>query len=312
MSGSHVVVAIYEDNDLLQVEELMQLCLEGENLGRIDHPRRIFAITAKISDKVIGYMVGWTNKMHPYCTYLSIVIHPAYHGLGTETMLLLEIEKLEVKYPLQSSIWETAQFLNMTYKSNGFKEVRRTYMPELDPNDVMPWLEKETPRIEESQDIIMKSLDEVWQTPELMNELIIIVRQVYEETHLVNPMGIHDDASWMNFLLADDLIAEASYIAYDSSDNTIIGYAFLHQSEQPEYVELGWRGCKESKEMGNICGIGNLMKQLTACQIAYAYHQGYTLKAEIDSTDQYQMEILAAFPFKPAPTWITYQKQGTN
>ena len=307
MSGFHVVVANYEDNDLLQVEELMKLCLEGENLGRIDHPRRIFAFTAKRIDKVIGYVVGWTNKMHPYCTYISIIIHPAYQWLSVETLLLHEVEKLDITYPLQASIWETAQYLNMTYKNNGFKEVRRTYMPELDPDDVMPWLEKVTPHLEDGQDVIFKSLYEVGRIPEVMKELIILVRKVYEDTHLVNPLGIHDDESWMHFLLADDLIIEASYIAMDRSNNTILGYALLHHSEQPGYVELGWRGCKEGK-----VNLGNLMKQLTANQITYAHARNYTLKAEIDSTDHYQLEMLAAFPFKPAPTWITYQKQNAN
>ncbi len=56
---------------------------------------------------------------------------------GVEEKLLGKIESLEtIDLPLQTSIWETSVNIKELYDKNGFKEIRRTYMPTLQVYDL--------------------------------------------------------------------------------------------------------------------------------------------------------------------------------
>ncbi|NMH74333.1 hypothetical protein HF078_14675 [Bacillus sp. RO2] len=81
------------------------------------------------NEKLVGLITAWKSNFHPYCTYFAMVTEPRL-GYEIETVLIRSLMNYEaIKYPLQTSIWETSYRLKTFYEQSNFIEVRRTYMP---------------------------------------------------------------------------------------------------------------------------------------------------------------------------------------
>ncbi|OXL81737.1 hypothetical protein BCV73_00615 [Paenibacillus sp. SSG-1] len=260
----------------------------------------LFTYEAIVDGSIVGLVTAWHNKFHPYCTYLSTVVNPL-HQQQVETILLQHVESFEgIKFPLQTSIWETSLRLKDFYENKGFVEIRRTYTPKLKTSSIPIhdlnnfFISKDSPTV--------ISIKEILHDEKFKERLIILIRDNYQKTHKVNPLGIHDVDYWRNMVFAEDLILDASYVVLKR--NEVQAFALLHYSDAPNEVEFGWRGTTEDSDI-------HLILWLTAYQIDFARDHGYEyIAGEIDTTDPYSLEILKAFPFSPSPALITYQKQN--
>lgn len=288
----------YEVEQKEQLKHLLHVCSEDYALLNVVNSKQWeFAYTAYSEEDLVGFLVAWTSGIHPYCMYFRVLSHPLYHGLNIEKKMLSKVEEQKVNaLPLQTSIWDISVNLKGLYTSNGFKEIRRTYMPSLkmsDVGDYLPLMREET-RI--------KSLTEILSNQDVLKELALLVKRNYETMHVANPAKELEVEKWEEMILSDDLVSQGSFIYLDKSEKNIVAYSFLHESEKNNAVELGWCGADNTKNK-------ELVFQLIVHQINYAVrHDVQTIIGEFDTTDVYAMGVLKRFPFAPCPTWITYQK----
>lgn len=254
-------------------------------------PNCISSFAAYEKEEMVGFIIAWKSSFHPFCTYFDIIFNP--HYLGCIEELLAEMEQGEIDYPLQTGVKEGTS-LDLYYQENGFERIRKTYLPTINLS---------TLSIESINPNHVKSLDELSSDSKMVTNLVSLVKRIYEETHLVNPVAEFDLDKWKELIFAEDLILEGSYICLDKNGEEVLAYSFLHEGESDDTVELGWKGSRTKLEMENI----NL---LVGMQIEYAKRIGYQLlEGEFDTTDPYAMKVLHTFLFPKSPVWITYQKK---
>lgn len=294
-----MIIKKYETQEEEQLKALINLCSEdGDLLNIMSGTVLKFAYSAIFDNKLIGTAFAWTSTFHPNCTYFRILAHPFYSSFNVEEKLLSKvIEQTPEDLPLQTSLWETALKLNSVYKNNGFKEIRRTYMPSLK----LSVISKDISFDENKYQI--KTLDNTLMNGTITEQLILLVKKIYEETHEVNTVADIPVNKWRELTLSEDLIRGGSFVYLDKDEKNILAYSFLHQSDEKDSVELGWCGASTAEHI-------QLVPQLVLHQIEYAIqHDIQLMIGEFDTTDKYAIKVLGSFPFVPSPAWITYQKR---
>ncbi|MBF7153746.1 MULTISPECIES: GNAT family acetyltransferase [Bacillus] len=296
---NNLVIEKYNRSNELQVKQLINLYNEESCLFNLlrDNKTKCAYVAYYIKD-VVGVFFTWNSNSHPYCTYFRIYADPFYSELHIEQFLLNEIQKREnFKLPLQTSIWETSAHLKAFFEEHNFMEIRRTYMPILDVQKIMPI------RTTLHSNYHVQTLSNILSNNSFFEKLAHLVKMNYEDTHLANPFASYPLEIWKEKILADDILLNGSFVMIDE-ETEIIAYSFLHTSEKENTVELGWCGTHTTENVP-------LLKQLVFKQAMYANKHGYSfIQGEFDSTSIYAMEILKSFPFNPCATWITYQKEA--
>lgn len=296
---NNLVIEKYSRSNELQVKQLIDLYNEESYLFHLLRDSKTkCAYVAYYKKDVVGVFFTWSSNFHPYCTYFRIYTNPFYSELHIEQFLLNEISKREnFKLPLQTSIWETSAHLKAYYEQNNFIEIRRTYMPILDVQKIIP--------IETTlhSNYHVQTLSTILSNNNFFEKLAHLVKTNYEYTHLANPIASFSLETWQEMILADDVLLDGSFLIINE-EHQIMAYSFLHTSEKDNTVELGWCGT-------HIIDDFPLLKLLVFEQTMYANKNGYSfIQSEFDATSIYAMEILKSFPFNPCPTWITYQKKA--
>lgn len=295
-----IIIKGYDKSDEVQLKSLSDLSFEDEGiLNIVKNFKSKFAYSAFYENKLAGVIFGWVSIFHPYCTYFRILSNPFYGKYGVEEKLLTKVESLGIiDRPLQTSIWETAINLKNIYEENGFKEIRKTYMPTLQVADI-----KEEVQFSDENNHIIKTLAEISSNNDLMEKLMLVVKRNYEETHKANPVVNAELDEWKKLILANDTVINGSYVFLKAGGKEIIAYSFLHESDSENTYEFGWCGCSDKQYK-------RLIPQLILQHIRYSINQNVrAIVGEFDTTDIYAMEVLKTFPFAPCPTWITYQKK---
>ncbi|WHY27366.1 GNAT family acetyltransferase [Bacillus wiedmannii] len=295
---NNLIIEKYSRSNELKVKQLIDLYNEDSyvfNLLRDSKTK--CAYVAYYKKDVVGIFFTWDSNFHPYCTYFRIYTNPFYSGLPIEQYLLAEIQKREnFKLPLQTSIWETSAHLKSYYEEQNFMEIRRTYMPILDVQKIIPI----DTMIHSNYDV--QTFSNILSNNSFFEELAHLVKINYEDTHLANPVASYPLETWKAQILTDDVLLDGSFVMIDE-ENKIIAYSFLHTSEKDNTVELGWCGTHTTENL-------SLLKLLVFKQAMYASKHDYSfIQGEFDSTSIYAMDILKSFPFNPCATWITYQKE---
>ncbi|TCZ81120.1 hypothetical protein E0485_02260 [Paenibacillus albiflavus] len=269
------------------------------HLRGFSSPNQVCAFTTKLEGHMVGSAFGWKMKFHPYCTYISIAAAPGHDIEMSDSLLHMIQASPAIEYPLQTTIWESSTNLCHTLEKHNFNIVRRTNITNLDLSKIPPIDEVIHTYNLTSYTNGIRSLQEIKPDEELKAQLIHLARETYENTHTINPLGVHDLAVWDKLVFGEDTILEASYVVINNGE--VLAYALIHESEDSDQLELGWRGTKSISSV-------QLIQLLTSYQIHYAKQLGYKyVQAEIDDTDPYSMVMLDYFPFAPSPTLITYQ-----
>ncbi|KAA0748214.1 GNAT family acetyltransferase [Bacillus sp. AY1-10] len=299
LNEHNLVIEKYSKNNELQVKQLIDLYNEESYLFHLLRDNKTkCAYVAYYKKDVVGIFFTWGSNFHPYCTYFRIYTNPFYSELHIEQYLLDEIQKREnFKLPLQTAIWETSAHLKDYYEQNNFMEIRRTYMPILDVQKILPI------KATLHSNYRVQTLSTILSNNNFFEKLAHLVKTNYEYTHLANPVASFSLETWQEMILADNVLLDESLLIINE-EHQIKAYSFLHTSEKDNTVELGWCGTHTIDDL-------SLLKLLVFEQFMYANKHGYSfIQGEFDSTSIYAMEILKSFPFNPCPTWITYQKEA--
>lgn len=278
-------------------EQLLDLFSEEKYLLQLlKSTKQDCVYTAVYQEQIVGMMIAWTSGFHPHCTYFRILSHRSDQQKNVEKALLATLERDRTsKLPLQTSVWETASGLKLLYKKSGFMEIRKTYIPVLKIEDNRPL------EIAQHENEVIRTLTDISLDPYLMKKLTKLVKNIYEQTHLDNPVAKFSLEDWEQMIIADDVVMNGSLIYLDATETNVLAYSFLHHTEDNETFELGWCG-SESQHI-------DLIPWLVWSQIAYAAKHGVQfMTGEFDTTSEYARKVLHDIPFQPSEAWITYQK----
>lgn len=290
-----MTIRVRKDENRRQLHQFLKRVGQVDSLHILTSPNLKCICTAFYEEKLAGMVMSWQNDFHPFCRYFDMIIDPNYNGLHIEEKLLSKVEEgNKYEFPLQTSIWKTAVSLKDIYDQNGFEIIRETYMPTL--------------TVSKMEDVMMEertifTLGDILGNHLLMKKLTRIVKYTYEQMHLANPAAEIGVKKWEKMICADDTISDGSFVCLDTDGQEILAYAFLHDGESEDTLELGWFGAKGAQYKERILG-------LVERQITYAYNNHFSvIQGEFDTTDDYAMEVFKTFPFSPCTPWITYRKK---
>ncbi|MFF3102335.1 GNAT family acetyltransferase [Viridibacillus arvi] len=282
----------YTGNHLNEVIDLMEYSYEEPFVLHIVKQQKYeFVYLAYEEENLVGLIVTWKSKLHPNCLYFRVYSNPA-SSQNVELQLIQYVKQNEmVKLPLQTSLWETTKKLMELYEQLDMNIIRKTYMPKLDLDQHFQVLDQ--------SNYDLKSLKDIMDNQQLMEQLTALVKRNYEETHLANPVADLSLKEWQQ--LYDDAILEGSFLLCNPVNQNIIAYSFLHETEYETELEIGWSGVDQ---LGHL----PLLHVLAYNQITFAKRNGYAaLIGEFDTTSPYALEILKLFPYDTCPVWITFQ-----
>ncbi|MDA2322339.1 GNAT family acetyltransferase [Bacillus cereus group sp. Bc177] len=219
---NNFVIESYNRSNELKVKQLIDLYNEESYLFHLLRNNKTkCAYVAYCKKDVVGIFFTWGSNFHPFCTYFRIYTNPFYSELHIEQYLLSEIQKREnFKLPLQISIWETSAHLKNYYEQNNFMEIRRTYMPILDVQKIIPIVTTL------HSNYAVQSLSNILSNNSFFEKLTHLVKTNYEDTHLANPVTSFPLETWKEKILADDTLLDGSFVLIDE-DNEIIAYSFI-------------------------------------------------------------------------------------
>jgi GNAT superfamily N-acetyltransferase len=316
MAALDISIRPFEPNDASAIRALLQK-IWGEDEVALSYYRfgdgrvfnrmpAAFTMIAECCQQIVGVASAWKNSFHPNAYYFGIHVHPMYQRHGIGRALFREIEALNVhRLPMQTSLWEQSFRGIHLLRQEGFEEVRRTWMPTLSV-DSIDWneyrqleglLEKEGYRIIPLSEAVAKNCGP--------REVANLCADIYQATHAINPPAELSAEEWERIVFTD-LLAEGSVVAIQG--DKLVAVALLHRHNERSGLVFGWRGVATDHEPNHR----KLVLAMTLRQLEYAKQQGYEkIRAEIDSTDPWSMEMMGGFPFSAAPTWVTYSR-GTR
>lgn len=288
---------VYDKRNEREVQQFIDTCSDEAYLQHVlASPKLTCAYIAKIENKMVGAMIAWKNDFHPNCTYFRILIDSSDDQKIIAKKLLLQLENDSmISKPLQTSIWDTDEHLKGFFEMNDFIKIRKTYMPTLNTSKKIP-INRNNNHV-----YTLMTMADISTNEDLLYKMTRLVKDVYEQTHLDNPVAELSLVDWQKLMLADDLIMDRSFVYFDTNKRDIVAYSFLHASESKDTIELGW--C-DSKDKRHIKYIPQLVEQ----QIKYAYKNGFRyMVGEFDTTSGYAMKVYEDTPFPRCISWLTYQ-----
>lgn len=258
------------------------------------------------SGRLVGVGRLWTNRYHPYCRYFGLYVDPEHRrqGIGAGLLRHLLASSSADSVPVQTSVWETNVSGTRFLTTCGFREVRRTWEPQLlldalSPAVLSKWIDAAA-----ASGYMLLPIREAARTRAEWARLGALCRDIYTASHTVNPPAALRDTEWLDLAMDDDVIDDGSFVAVRAG--TFVGVALLHREPGEGNATFGL--CGVPAELGRQAH-EILVKALTARQIEAARHLGIrSMCAELDSTDPAAMTRLATVPFSPAPAWLTFRR----
>lgn len=268
-----------------------------------DSPRFFRTVVSEEGGRPVGFGSAWTNPFHPHALYVSVNVHPAFRGRGFGTHLLEALTSLNTRrLPLQGCLWETSGDGVRFLKRNGFVEIRRTWNPILHVADV------DIDALHRFEDCCTQhgytivSLASLAQSIDHEAKMAALLAEVYTRTHCSNPPRRMEIQGWVDLLRSDPPTQEATFLALQGTQ--CVGMSAAYR-EDPDRLALAWAGVTEE----HLQHEREMVLALTLHQVSYAVGQGVTeLQGEFDSTNRWAIMQMSAFPFLPAPCWMTFQR----
>jgi GNAT superfamily N-acetyltransferase len=248
--------------------------------------------------QVVGFGSAWLNAFHPHAVYIGVNVHPAWQRRGIGSRLLSALAGLgDGRLPLQTSTWERSVAGVRFLERHGFVEVRRTWMPEL------PLADLDLAALAGCEERCLAlgyrfaALSDVPGYEELLAPLLA---EVYTAAHGINPPRPMGLGGWTDLLRRDPPIAAASFVAF--AGDQVVAISLAHEDDAPT---LSWSGVTAGHRQHER----DLMCAMAVRQVAAAAALGATaMQGEFDSTDPWDMLLMEALPFGPAPAWLTVQR----
>lgn len=290
----------YQHDDATRVHDLLARIFGLDSRSR-EYVRLSTQETYVVRDQGMAVGVGsvWDNPMHPHSRRFGVAVHPEHRGRGYGSRLLAAIDEVKgPRLPLIASLWETQLSGRRFLEARGFRELRRTFTVCLDLAEASRAGYRDLTTLGPAG-YSLATLAAAG--PAERQEIAALCRDIYARTHLGNPPAGLEFGRWMELSFPDDLMEDGSFTLRHGG--SIVAVGLLHRGIVAGRLEFGWRGvaahhCEPDED---------LMMEIATRQIAFAVEVGAReILLECDSTDPFSLPLIDAFPFAPAPTWITY------
>lgn len=284
--------------DKLEADQLEQDLLEKmSDITHILHTQKYeHLFVARNEYHVVGIGVGWLNEFHPTAMYFRIFISERAQDADRMADAIFHQIKLETVHQ-DKWIWagsESDETMSTFLIRNGFRLIRKTYMPTLQMNDI----QKHFKNVEKADNYI--SLKELLNNPEMKQSFFTLLKETYTATHQVNPVNNYSLEEWEDILLNDAPDQEHSLISHDH--HCIDGFIMMHPVDSRHY-EVGWLGISESTEP-------TLLRRLLKKQLESLSEKGVaTLALEVDTTDWHAVKLFSFIDVETGEAWQTYMLQ---
>lgn len=285
-----------EQYDIQYKEQLRQLLRETDEvlLNRFESNQVEHVFVAISKSELVGALLTWKNSFHPFCLYFRIITIPSFveHEIFESLIDYVEKDKPTI-LPLITSLWEESDSLLQFYLQQGFKIIRKTFIPTLKVKEYTDVI------LEPNEMLDLMTVGEISDDDKLVMNLVQMVKRNYEQSHKANPVASLSLNQWRELIFSDDLIPEGSYLYV--KDNQIIAYTFLHETSNHE-VEMGWVGAEDLRQKEKVAS-------LVHRQIDFAERKGFEfLSGEFDTTDKFAIALLESLQLPRTPVWITLKK----
>ncbi|WP_225742757.1 hypothetical protein [Marinilactibacillus sp. Marseille-P9653] len=249
-----------------------------------------------INQSIVAIAVSWSNPFHPHAKYFRIYLDDSVkesNELKNQILESLEISPFFTADRFIYALMSNQVEMIHTLKTNHYELIRETYEPEWTPNHCLNELSN-------SAHTNTLTYKEVLQDTHLKNQLVTLLRQNYENTHLVNPtadMTLHE---WETFLLNEDPNLELSLVALD--DQGVTAYITVFRSNTS--VEVAWVGMREAYPSSFL-----LLKSLFKTQLLlFEQHGIEAIEPEIDTTDHFALGLFSFMDYSDEENFQTYRK----
>jgi len=266
-------------------------------------------VVAVTEDKPVGFGHAALYATHPSHVFVHINIHPAYQRLGIGKKIYQELVtsiKVFGGYPYLTATYEDQPHAIAFLRHCGFREQMRTYLPRLEVAQCSLDFLKDAEQHILSVGYQIQSMAALASDPGRDAKLADLLFDLYARIHPDNPPG---EAMYeqRKEIFVNSLNPEATFIAVQDGVYAAIGY--LLASQRPQAMDIGLFGVAVEHQNYAL----ELALTIKKYEIAYAKQREVsTLVAEVDSTDELGMAILAHLPFQHRPAWITFVNDGES
>ncbi|MEC6748860.1 hypothetical protein VXN63_09900 [Marinilactibacillus sp. XAAS-LB27] len=249
-----------------------------------------------IDQSIVAVAVSWSNPFHPHAKYFRIYLDDSVkesNALKNQLLESLETSPTSTADRFICALMSNQTSMIRTLESNHYELIRKTYESE--------WtLDQCLNKLSISAHTNTLSYKDVFQDAQLKNQLITLLKQNYENTHLVNPtadMTLHE---WESFLLNEEPDLELSLVALD--DHGITAYVTVFQSETR--VEVAWLGMREAYPTSFLS-----LKCLFKTQLfLFKQREINLIEPEIDTTDHFALGLFSFIDYLEEESFQTYRK----
>jgi hypothetical protein len=266
----------------------------------LKNDQTIQLVAKKEEGEVVGIGWAWKNDTHPHATYVKLFLEEV---TGSEleqtvkefiTYIEANIDKensTHLQYSLSSEEKEWVSIL----KKLGFYLMRKTYEPTISVKRALQAFDQ----IEAHADVC--TLESVLKNEALSKKLFCLTMQVYQESHLDNPVKSHTWQEEKDLYFSYPIDVSLSRVAF-SKDGEIESYLFYLKPEDKR-IEVGWAGAVSKDKSAAL-------KRLFKHTLVTLNQLGIQeIEPEIDTTDYFQKEVLFSFlGYEDLISWDTYKK----
>ena len=289
-----IVIEPYNEQYANQLKQLLHESAK-DLVGKFNSDQFEQVIIAVRDDQLVGAVLTWRNSYHPHCIYFRTITHVSFPRKLITKYLLDNLKKVRHKnFPLITSFWEESDSYLQLYVTYGFKVIRKTFMPILK-------IEEVTHFSGSAEHFVLKTVEEIKDDEATVEDLVRLVKRNYESSHKVNPVADLSLEHWKDLIFSEDLVSEGSYLYVQK--NQVIAYAFLHETDEDNLLEIGWIGARESTQKEKTIS-------LVSRQFDFARKQGFEyITGEFDTTDEYSLAVMESLQLPMRPAWLTLQKR---
>lgn len=279
----------------------------SENCDRVDsfHRTLIAEIVNEQSTQPAGFGNVSHYATHPTHALLNLNVHPDYQGKGIGKAIYQRLSTILAQYkplPCLSATYEDQVEAISFLQRRGFQERMRTYLPSLDvARTDLTHLKGSSERIM-SAGYQIYPMSELAQDPRRNQKLADLLFEIYNRIHPFNPPGKGMYERREEIFLSD-LLPEATFIAVNRDEYAAVGG--LVESLRPNTLDINTFGVSARHQAHHL----DLALAIKQHEITFAKRQQIQqLVAEVDSTDELGMKVLAQLPFQHRSPWITFEK----